>query len=212
MAKIGVIGGLGVYAGLDFCRRLTASGIPEYVLFSTSKHDLEKDKANSILVKNYLEEATNSLVKAGCSKIIICCNTAHAHLNSLEPYFTPDLFLSLVDGAKHLSPEDGSVAILCTPSARRHVYEELFPASFAKTSESFNLEVQTISSLVKIGEFSKAKLRLDSLIKQLTAIGFHKYLIACTELSFFFETLNLEKEIVIFDTVEFAIHQITELT
>jgi len=106
---IGILGGMGTQAGLDFCNKLAMlnrgridqeyplfmlynksniPGRPESIgvqtrTFSTLPRSAENiDKYNKVLIS--LLEGCRSLEKSGCKFIVIPCNTAHYWYDDLK--------------------------------------------------------------------------------------------------------------------------------
>ena len=109
-SPIGIIGGVGPHAHIDFERYLLGQeacdqDYPSYVLVNAS---YVADRTQAYLAKQYgetlladpflgLQSAVITLLRAGCEKICIVCNTAHLWLPELQAAFPMVEFISIIE-------------------------------------------------------------------------------------------------------------------
>ena len=89
---IGILGGMGTQAGLDFCNKIAVLNrgkqdqqYPKFILFN--KSDTPKRPENLKKYYNVLNELVKGcklLEKNKCKFIVIPCNTAHYWYNDLQ--------------------------------------------------------------------------------------------------------------------------------
>lgn len=107
---IGIIGGVGPHAHIDFERYLLGQeacdqDYPSYVLVNASyvadrtQAYLAKQHGEALLADPFLglQSAVITLLRAGCEKICIVCNTAHLWLPELQVTFPMVEFISIID-------------------------------------------------------------------------------------------------------------------
>ncbi len=102
MRKIGIIGGLGPEATIDYyrtiineCREQTQGDVPEIVLYSLNLRDFPSIDNEDALVK-WLLDGLKALHRAGADFAIISANTPHIVFDKLKP-LSPLPLLSIVE-------------------------------------------------------------------------------------------------------------------
>lgn len=142
---LGIIGGMGPLASAQFVQTIYHLGQcqikseQEAVNLQLSSLSQIPDRTQSLKDKNTeqvlvaIDREVKKLVRAGCSKVVICCYTAHALFRELETQ-NPQVLLSLVDLAeKILLAQRGSVYLLATKgSYENNVFLNTFKSSAGK--------------------------------------------------------------------------------
>ncbi|MDH4210955.1 MAG: amino acid racemase [candidate division WOR-3 bacterium] len=102
MKKIGIIGGLGPEATIDYyrtiineCREQTQGDVPEIILYSLNLRDFPSIDNEDAVVK-WLLDGLKALHRAGAHFAIISANTPHIVFDKLKP-LSPLPLLSIVE-------------------------------------------------------------------------------------------------------------------
>ena len=203
---IGILGGMGTQAGLDFCNKLSIlnrgkidqkyplfilynksniPGRPEAIGFKSKQKNLQKyNKVLKSLVAGCL-----SLQKSKCKFIVIPCNTAHYWYNDLQkkiriPIISmpKEVFLH----TKKKCKKNSKIGLLATEGTlKTGVYNKFFDKNFKVITPSQSLQIKHVNKsikFVKMGKIKEAEKIIRPAVKYLIKNKCKKIILGCTEL------------------------------
>ncbi len=194
---IGILGGMGTQAGLDFCNKLAVLNrgkiyqkYPMFILYNKSK--IPKRPENLKKYYNVLKsliEGCRLLQKNKCKFIVMPCNTAHYWRNDLQkkikiPILSmpKEVFLYTKRNCKRKS----KIGILCTEATlKTKIYNRYFDKDFELVSPNKYLQKRSVNKaikFVKMGKVKDAEKVIRSAINYLIKIKCKKIILGCTEL------------------------------
>ena len=183
---IGILGGMGTQAGLDFCNKLAMINRgkidQEYPLFmlynksnipgrptSISVHAASSsdilgrpqnlNKYNKVLKS--LTEGCISLQKSNCKFIVIPCNTAHYWYDDLQrkikiPIISMPKEVYL--HAKKNCKKNSKIGILATEGTlKTRVYNKFFDKNFTLINPKKSLQIKSVNKAIKYVKMGKIK-------------------------------------------------------
>ena len=184
---IGILGGMGTQAGLDFCNKLAMlnrgkidqeyplfmlynksdiPGRPESIGVQTRKFsDLprtaqNKSKYNKVLKS--LLEGCRLLEKSGCKFIVIPCNTAHYWYEDLKkktkiPIINMPKEVFL--HTKKICKNYSKIGLLATEGTlKTKIYEKLFKNEYKLVIPTHNLQINSVNKTIKHVKMGNIKL------------------------------------------------------
>ena len=194
---IGILGGMGTQAGLDFCNKLAVLNrgkidqkYPMFILYNKSK--IPKRPENLKKYYNVLKsliEGCRLLQKNKCKFIVMPCNTAHYWRNDLQkkikiPILSmpKEVFLYTKRNCKRKS----KIGILCTEATlKTKIYNRYFDKDFELVSPNKFLQKRSVNKAIKFVKMGKVK-DAEKVIRQasnyLIKIKCKKIILGCTEL------------------------------
>ena len=194
---IGILGGMGTQAGLDFCNKLAKLNrgkidqkYPLFVLYNKSnvpgrpENINEYNKVLQSLIKGCL-----LLQKSKCKFIVIPCNTAHYWYNDLQkkikiPIISmpKEVFLN----AKKKCKKNSKIGILATEGTlKTGVYNKFFDKDFKLISPKKSLQKNSVNKAikyVKMGKIKEAEKNIKPAVNYLIKMKCRKIILGCTEL------------------------------
>ena len=194
---IGILGGMGTQAGLDFCNKLAVLNrgkidqkYPMFILYNKSK--IPKRPENLKKYYNVLKsliEGCRLLQKNKCKFIVMPCNTAHYWRDDLQKKIKipilnipKEVFLHTKRNCKRGS----KIGILCTEATlKTKVYNRYFDNDFELVSPSKSLQKRCVNKaikFVKMGKVKDAEKVIRPAINYLIKIKCKKIILGCTEL------------------------------
>ena len=194
---IGILGGMGTQASLDFCNKLAILNrgksdqkYPMFILYNKSK--IPKRPENLKKYYNVLKsliEGCRLLQKNKCKFIVMPCNTAHYWRDDLQkrikiPILSipKEVFLHTKRNCKRGS----KIGILCTEATlKTKVYNRYFDNDFKLVSPSKPLQKKYVNKaikFVKMGKVKDAEKVIRPAINYLIKIKCKKIILGCTEL------------------------------
>ena len=194
---IGILGGMGTQAGLDFCNKLAILNrgksdqkYPMFILYNKSK--IPKRPENLKKYYNVLKsliEGCRLLQKNKCKFIVMPCNTAHYWRDDLQkkikiPILSipKEVFLHTKRNCKRGS----KIGILCTEATlKTKVYNRYFDNDFELVNPSKFLQKRCVNKaikFVKMGKVKDAEKVIRPAINYLIKIKCKKIILGCTEL------------------------------
>ena len=194
---IGILGGMGTQAGLDFCNKLAILNrgksdqkYPMFILYNKSK--IPKRPENLKKYYNVLKsliEGCRLLQKNKCKFIVMPCNTAHYWRDDLQkkikiPILSmpKEVFLYTKRNCKRRS----KIGILCTEATlKTKVYSRYFDKDFELVSPAKSLQKRSVNKaikFVKMGKVKDAEKVIRPAINYLIKIKCKKIILGCTEL------------------------------
>ena len=194
---IGILGGMGTQAGLDFCNKLAILNrgkvdqkYPLFILYNKSNipgrpENLHKyNKVLKSLIKGCL-----LLQKNKCKFIVIPCNTAHYWYDDLQekikiPIISMPKEVYLF--TKKKCKKKTKIGILATEGTlKTDVYNKFFDKSFLLKSPNKSLQIKSVNKaikFVKMGKIKDAERAIKPAINYLIKIKCKKIILGCTEL------------------------------
>mgnify|MGYP002525087144 FL=1 len=166
---IGILGGMGTQASLDFCNKLAILNrgksdqkYPMFILYNKSK--IPKRPENLKKYYNVLKsliEGCRLLQKNKCKFIVMPCNTAHYWRDDLQkkikiPILSipKEVFLHTKRNCKRGS----KIGILCTEATiKTKVYSRYFEKDFKLVSPTKSLQKRSVNKAIKFVKMGKVK-------------------------------------------------------
>ena len=194
---IGILGGMGTQAGLDFCNKLAKinSGkldqqYPMFVLYNKSNIPKRPENLKKYFnVLNSLVEGCKMLQKNNCKFIVMPCNTAHYWYDDLRKKVKIPI-LSMprevyLDTSKNCK-KNSKIGILSTEATlSTKVYNKYFDKNFNLVSPSKDLQKNSVNKsikFVKMGKIKEAEKAIRPAVSYLMKIKCKKIILGCTEL------------------------------
>ena len=194
---IGILGGMGTQAGLDFSTKLAKlyrgkldQKYPLFVLYNKSNvpNRLSEKKVYKKVFKSLLEGCI-FLQRNSCKFITIPCNTAHHWYDDLiKKVKIPILSMpkEVFAFAKKNCSSGSKVGILATESTlRTRIYHKFFEKKYKLIEPTLKLQKRCVNKsiiLVKKGKVKEAEKIIKPVIKYLLKMKCKKIILACTEL------------------------------
>ncbi len=194
---IGILGGMGTQAGLDFCNKLavinrgrTDQKYPLFILYN--KSNIPKRPENLKKYYNVLKSliaGCRLLQKNKCKFIVMPCNTAHYWRDDLQKKINipilsmpKEVFLHTKKSCK----KNSKIGILSTEATlKTGVYNRYFDKNYKLVSPTKSLQKNSVNKAikyVKMGKVKEAEKVLRSAVKYLLKIKCKKIILGCTEL------------------------------
>ena len=194
---IGILGGMGTQAGLDFCNKLAVLNrgkidqkYPLFILYNKSNIPGRPEnlhKYNKVLKS--LNTGCLLLQKNKCKFIVIPCNTAHYWYDDLQrkikiPIISmpKEVYLH----AKKNCKKNSKIGILATEGTlKTRVYNKFFDKNFTLINPKKSLQIKSVIKAikyVKIGKVKDAEKSIKPAINYLIKMKCKKIILGCTEL------------------------------
>ena len=194
---IGILGGMGTQAGLDFCDKLAKLNrgkldqkYPMFVLYN--KSNTPRRAENLKQYKNVLKEliaGCRMLEKNKCKFIVMPCNTAHYWYNDLQRKIkTPivsmpkEVFLH----TKKTCKKNSKIGLLATEATiNTKIYHNYLSRNFELVTPTKNLQKKCVNKaiqLVKSGKVKEAEKIISPAVRYLIKIRCKKIILGCTEI------------------------------
>ena len=194
---IGILGGMGTQAGLDFCNKLAKLNrgkldqqYPMFVLYNksnTPKRPENLIKYNNVL--NALVEGCRMLEKNKCKFIVMPCNTAHYWQDDIQKKIKIPLLSMPKEVYVHtnkICKNNSTIGILCTEATlKTKVYKKYFDKNFNLISPDQKLQKSSVNQaikFVKMGKIKEAEKALRPAVNYLIKKNCKKIILGCTEL------------------------------
>ena len=194
---IGILGGMGTQAGLDFCSKLAKltrgkadQKYPLFVLYNKSNIPDRKQnlkKYNKVLKS--LVEGCKFLQKNKCKFISIPCNTAHYWYKDLKNKIKIPILnmpeIVYLNAKKNLK-RNSKIGLLATEATiKTGIYSHYFNKKFLLISPNTTLQQRSVNKsikLVKMGKTSEAEKAIKPAVNYLIKKKCKKIILGCTEL------------------------------
>ena len=194
---IGILGGMGTQAGLDYCNKLAVLNrgksdqkYPLFILYN--KSNIPKRPENLKKYYNVLKSLINGcnlLQKNKCKFIVIPCNTAHYWYDDLKKKIKIPI-ISMPEEVylytKKNCKKNSKIGILCTEATlKTRVYNKYFDKNFKLVSPVKTLQTKSVNKAikyVKLGKIKEAEKAIKPAINYLIKIKCKKIILGCTEL------------------------------
>jgi len=189
---IGILGGMGTQAGLDFCNKLAMlnrgkvdqeyplfilynksniPGRPESIgvqtrTFSTLPRNAKNITKYNRVLKSLLE-GCRSLEKSGCKFIVIPCNTAHYWYDDLKKKIKIPIINMPNEVFLHtqkVCKKNSKIGLLATEGTlKTQIYEKLFKNQYELIKPLKNLQIKSVNKTIKHVKMGNIKLAEKSI-------------------------------------------------
>jgi len=194
---IGILGGMGTQAGLDFCNKLaklnkgkTDQKYPLFVLYNKSNIPGRPEnlhRYNKVLKS--LLAGCKFLEKNKCKFIVIPCNTAHYWYDDLKkktkiPIISMprEVYLHAIKKCK----KNSKIGLLATEGTiKTGVYNRFFDKKFKLIHPIKSIQSKNVNKaikLVKMGKIKNAAKAIKPAVNSLIKMKCKKIILGCTEL------------------------------
>ena len=194
---IGILGGMGTQAGLDFCNKLavlnrgkTDQKYPLFILYN--KSNIPKRPENLKKYYNVLKSLVagcNLLKKNKCKFIVMPCNTAHYWYDDLQKKIKIPIISipkEVYLHTKKTCKKSSKIGILCTEATlKTGIYNRYFDKNFKLISPEKSLQTKYVNKAikyVKLGKVKEAEKAIKPAVNYLMKIKCKKIILGCTEL------------------------------
>jgi aspartate racemase len=189
---IGILGGMGTQAGLDFCNKLAMLNrgkidqeYPLFILYNKSNipgrpesigiqtrefSDLPRSAKNNTKYNKVLKsllEGCKSLEKSGCKFIVIPCNTAHYWYDDLKNKIKIPIInmpKEVFLHTKKVCKKDVKIGLLATEGTlKTKIYEKLFKGKYELIKPLNNLQIKSVNKTIKHVKMGNIKLAEKSI-------------------------------------------------
>ena len=189
---IGILGGMGTQAGLDFCNKLAMLNrgkvdqeYPLFILYNKSNipgrpesigvqtkafSELPRSSENinryNQVLKSLLD-GCRSLEKSGCKFIVIPCNTAHYWYEDLKKKIKIPIInmpKEVFLHTKNICKKNTKIGLLATKGTlRTEIYEKLFKNKYKLIKPLHNLQIKSVNITIKHVKMGNIKLAEKSI-------------------------------------------------
>ena len=194
---IGILGGMGTQASLDFCNKLAVINrgksdqkYPLFILYN--KSNIPKRPENLKKYYNVLKSlivGCNLLKKNKCKFIVMPCNTAHYWYDDLQKKIKIPIISipkEVYLHTKKTCKKNSKIGILCTEATlKTGVYNKYFDKNFKLVSPEKSLQTRYVNKAikyVKLGRIREAEKAIKPAVNYLIKIKCKKIILGCTEL------------------------------
>ena len=224
---IGILGGMGTRAGLDFCNKLAVinrgkidQNYPMFMLYNKSKipNRIKNLKKYNNVLKSLIS-GCRLLQKNKCKFIVMPCNTAHYWHKDLQKNIKiPILSMpkEVYVHAKKNCKKNSRIGILCTEATiSTKIYNKYFDKNYELISPNNSLQKKSVNkaiNLVKLGKVKDAEKVLRPAVKYLLKLKCKKIILGCTEIPiaiFAYKSFKRVKESKIFIDPNLLLAQIS---
>ena len=193
---IGILGGMGTQAGLDFCNKLAMlnrgksdqeyplfmlynksniPGRPESIGVQTKELSLIPKSPKNIIKYNKVLKSLligcHSLEKSGCKFIVIPCNTAHYWYDDLQKKINIPIINMPKEVFKHTQKKcskNSKIGLLATEGTlKTKIYDRLFEKNFQLIKPTDILQKNSVNKTIKYVKMGNVKLAEKSIRKSI---------------------------------------------
>ena len=194
---IGILGGMGTQAGLDFCNKLaklykgkTDQQYPLFVLYNKSNIPGRPENLHKYdKVLKSLLAGCKFLEKSKCKFIVIPCNTAHYWFDDLQKKTKIPIISMPKEVYNHslkTCKKNFKIGILATEGTlKTDVYNKFFDKNFRLINPSKFVQKNNVNKaikLVKMGKIKDAEKAIRPAVNSLIKMKCSKIILGCTEL------------------------------
>ena len=194
---IGILGGMGTQAGLDFCNKLALLNrgkmdqqYPLFILYN--KSNIPKRPENIKKYYNVLKSLVKGcdlLQRNKCKFIVIPCNTAHFWYDDLQKKIKIPILSMPKEVYRHTKKnckKNSKIGILSTEATlKTGIYNNYFQKNYKLINPTRSLQKRSVNKAIKYVKMGKIKLA-EKLIKPavnyLVNVKCKKIILGCTEL------------------------------
>ena len=194
---IGILGGMGTQAGLDFCNKLAKlykgkidQKYPLFLLYNKSNipgrpENLHKYKK----VLKSLLSGCKFLEKNKCRFIVIPCNTAHYWYDDLQKQTRIPIISmpkEVYFNANKICKKNSKIGLLATEGTlKTKIYSKFFDKRFKLINPIKSIQSKCVNKsikLVKMGKIKEAEKAIKPAVNHLIKMKCKKIILGCTEL------------------------------
>ena len=194
---IGILGGMGTQAGLDFSNKLAKlnrgkldQNYPMFLLYNKSNTPKRPENLKKYYnVLKALIDGCKMLQKNNCKFIVMPCNTAHYwHADIQKKIKIPLLSMpkEVYLYTKRFCKKNSKIGILCTEATlNTKIYNNYFDKNYKLISPEKKIQKKSVNvaiKLVKMGKVREAEIILRAAVKHLLKKNCKKIILGCTEL------------------------------
>ena len=194
---IGILGGMGTQAGLDFCNKLAMLNrgkidqkYPLFILYNKSNIPGRPENLNNYnKVLKSLMAGCLFLQKSNCKFIVIPCNTAHYWYDNLQRKIKIPIISmpkEVYIHAKKNCKKNSKIGILATEGTlKTNVYNKFFYKNFTLVNPKKSLQINNVNKAikyVKMGKIKNAEKAIKPAVNYLIKMKCKKIVLGCTEL------------------------------
>ena len=194
---IGILGGMGTQAGLDFCNKLAKlnrgkidQSYPLFILYNKSDVPGRPENINNYnKVLKSLLAGCKFLEKSKCKFIVIPCNTAHYWYDDLQKKTKIPIISMPKEVYAHTiktCKKNSRIGILATEGTlKTGVYNKFFDENYMLINPSRSVQKNNVNKaikLVKMGRIKDAEKAIKPAVNSLIKMKCSKIILGCTEL------------------------------
>ncbi len=194
---IGILGGMGTQAGLDFCNKLAILNrgkidqkYPLFILYNKSNIPNRPENLKKYYnVLKSLIKGCNLLQKNKCKFIVIPCNTAHHWYDDLKKKIKIPIISMPKEVYLHTKKnckKSSKIGLLSTEATlKTNVYSRYFNKDYKLISPGKELQKKNVNKAikyVKMGKVKEAEKILRPAVNFLIKLKCKKIILGCTEL------------------------------
>ena len=194
---IGILGGMGTQAGLDFCNKLTIINrgrtdhkYPLFILYNKSNIPKRPENIKKFYnVLSSLVKGCRLLQKNKCKFIVIPCNTAHYWHEALQKKIKiPILSMpqEVFIHTKKICKKNSKIGILCTEATlKTGIYGKYFDKYYKLINPTRSIQINSVNKaikFVKMGKVYEAEKAIRSAVRYLVKSKCKRIILGCTEL------------------------------
>ena len=166
---IGILGGMGTQAGLDFCNKLAKLNrgkldqqYPMFVLYNKSNTPKRPENLKKYYnVLNALVEGCKMLEKNKCKFIVMPCNTAHYWHNDIQKKIKIPIISmpkEVYVNTEKTCKINSTIGILCTEATlKTKIYSQYFNKKFNLISPEKKFQKNSVNKAIKFVKMGKVK-------------------------------------------------------
>tara|TARA_X000000368_G_scaffold383630_1_gene341636 strand:- start:2057 stop:2806 length:750 start_codon:yes stop_codon:yes gene_type:complete len=184
---IGILGGMGTQAGLDFCNKLAIlyrgkidQDYPLFILYNKSnipgrpesigvhtgnlsnKKNNKKNKKKYLSVLKSLTNGCKILIKSKCKFIVIPCNTAHYWYDDLKKKIKLPIInmpKEVFNYTKKNCRKNSSIGLLATEGTlKTGIYNKFFDKNYNLIFPNKRIQDNSVNKAIKLVKMGKVKL------------------------------------------------------
>ena len=194
---IGILGGMGTQAGLDFCNKLAKLNrgkldqqYPLFILYNKSDTPRRPENLKKYYnVLNALVKGCKMLQKNKCKFIVMPCNTAHYWHDDLQKKINIPIVnmpKEVFNHTKKNCKKNSKIGLLATEGTlKTKVYNKIFEKRYKLFFPNDKLQKQSVNKAikdVKMGNVKRAAKTIQPAINFLIRNKCKKIILGCTEL------------------------------
>ena len=194
---IGILGGMGTQAGLDFCNKLTIINrgrtdqkYPLFILYNKSNIPKRPENIKKFYnVLSSLVKGCRLLQKNKCKFIVMPCNTAHYWHEALQKKIKiPILSMpqEVFIHTKKICKKNSKIGILSTEATlKTGIYGKYFDKYYKLINPTRSIQINSVNKaikFVKMGKVYEAEKAIRSAVRYLVKSKCKRIILGCTEL------------------------------
>jgi len=194
---IGILGGMGTQAGLDFCNKLTIINrgrtdqkYPLFILYNKSNIPKRPENIKKFYnVLSSLVKGCRLLQKNKCKFIVMPCNTAHYWHEALQKKIKiPILSMpqEVFIHTKKICKKNSKIGILSTEATlKTGIYGKYFNKYYKLINPTRSIQINSVNKaikFVKMGKVYEAEKAIRSAVRYLVKSKCKRIILGCTEL------------------------------